>query len=189
MRNKIVGIDFHSTLVNFVTPFWVEACTRMRLKRGTLKPPDDFKLSCYHKKVQIAIRNLFLDPNFMMDINPARFAQTFINWLKNRNCEVRIITATALNLRGRVRNYIVDVFEIPDESIYFVDIGGDKKPHFKELTYWVDDNPYTCLEAYEAGLYTFLISNDKTPWNSSFEHNYILKKVSLYGVIEHFKGV
>jgi len=189
MRERIVGIDFHSTLVNFNYPFWLEAANRMKLRRGTIKPPTDFKLSCYHRKVQVAIRNLFYDPNYMMDIKPSNFAQTFINWLNNRSNEIRIITATPPNIRDRVVSYIFDKFELPRESIYFVDLAGDKKPHFQNLTYWIDDNPYDCLEAYEKGLYTFMISNDNTPWNYHFNHNGIIVVKSLYGVIEHFKGV
>ena len=189
MRCKTVGIDFHSTLVNFNTPYWVEANRRMKFKKQILKAPTDYNLGCYHKKVQVVMRNLFQDATYMMDIKIAKFSQLFIQWLINRNNKIRFITATPEPLRDRVEAFIRNNFDAVDPDIIFVEIGESKREHFKDLTYWVDDNPYDCLAAYKMGLYTFMVSNDFTPWNKDFNHSHIIKIKSLYGVIEHFKGV
>lgn len=157
----IIGVDLDNTLIE------LDVIKVVEKKFGVTCPKQyDWHYSNFPEEIRIEIFKLFKCPDFMCsNIEPLSGSQAAIKRLSKNN-KIVLITARHDELYNKTKDLVSSYFpEIYDFNS--VGIGMSKKKLFvdKKLDMWIDDNLYSCVDSMELGIKTYLVSNDRTPYN------------------------
>ena len=186
MKDSVVGIDFDFTLAKNAVNFWDRANFLLGFKPGTVKPPNNFGLSEYPKRIRDTIYDLFTSSTYMGDMVKLPLVDIFLKWLHNRNNEIVIISSRHQTVRNITVAWINNNLEYIDD-IRFVDPGKPKIEVFRGtcIKYWIDDNEVDIEYAVSMGIRTFHITRNK--WGENIVDGAVRVK-GVYNIMEIYNG-
>lgn len=184
----ILGLDLDSTLVDLPIVERISRETGLEYKDSDF---HDWHFSQFPEIYSKRSKELFKDIDFMCNLIPYPRTYTKLkNWKVLGNFLV-LITARDRSIQGMTIKMVNDLFPDIFTHIDFVNPGQSKKDLMSKykLDRWIDDNPRDVLGAMELGIKTFLISNEKTPYNHQFaleneKNNYLLTVVDTVAKID-----
>jgi phosphoglycolate phosphatase-like HAD superfamily hydrolase len=175
-----IGFDLDETLCD------LQSQVNKLFNKYNLQPvsPIDWEFSNYSSELKKDVFKLFLDKDIMCSLKPFEKSIELINWLKNKDYKVVVVTARDKSLEIDTIQFVQKLFDV---DCYVTGVNESKISLLKKLNVdiWVDDSP-KIIEYQEAGLYCIMISNQSTLYNHYLRDDvfYVNCMEQLYKIIE-----
>lgn len=182
-KTKTVGVDvdnvlFHIPIIEYINDFSGEKFTYDDL--------IDWNFGNFSKMIQDEVFHAFRSTDFMCRTKPYvdNFG-TLRDW-KLEGHKLFAITRRSFNLYSKTEQQILYHFSDFFQDLIFVKPNESKAKYLKMLNADVHIDDYDVLDSVEAGIETWLITNDKTKYNWNLRNNPNLNQAES---LKYVKGV